>query len=191
MIRACGPKRHPFICSWPWALQLFSVFLSVSILLPLYALLPYPVAYVPYTAPHVVGQTQLLFFSALAFTLLLRAGIYPAEIRCINLDADWFYRRGGRLFFRISDRVLNGLNRFCDRFFVKGIAGTLAALSKDFMARLSLIVMVTLWILMGVHGERLKMKKIGFYADMMGGTVPIGMGAGISTLFLVLIFILT
>ncbi len=158
---------------------------------PLYALLPYPVSYVPYTAPHVVGQTQLLFFSALAFTLLLRAGIYPAEIRCINLDADWFYRRGGRLFFRISDRVLNGLNRFCDRFFVKGIAGTLAALSKDFMARLSLIVMVTLWILMGVHGERLKMKKIGFYADMMGGTVPIGMGAGISTLFLVLIFILT
>ena len=158
---------------------------------PLYALLPYPVDYVPYTAPHVVGQTQLLFFSALAFTLLLRAGIYPAEIRCINLDADWFYRKGGKLFFLIFDRFLNGLNRFCDRVFVKGIVGTLGAVSKDIAARLSLIVMVSIWILMGLRGERLRMKKMNLYADMMGGTVPIGIGAGVSTLFLVLIFIFT
>ncbi|MCF8127382.1 MAG: Na(+)/H(+) antiporter subunit D [Deltaproteobacteria bacterium] len=158
---------------------------------PLYALLPYPVEYVPYTAPHVVGQTQLLFFSALAFTLLLRAGIYPAEIRCINLDADWFYRKGGKLFSRFCDRVLNGFNRFCDRFFVKGIVGTIAVISKDMAARLSLIVMVTLWIIMGFRGERLKMKKTNLYEDMMGGTVPIGIGAGASTLFLVLIFVFT
>jgi multicomponent Na+:H+ antiporter subunit D len=158
---------------------------------PLYALLPYPVDYVPYTAPHVVGQTQLLFFSALAFTLLLRAGIYPAEIRCINLDADWFYRKGGKVFFLIFDRFLNGLNRFCDRVFVKGIVGTLCTVSKDIAARLSLIVMVSIWILMGVRGERLRIKKMNLYADMMGGTVLIGIGAGVSTLFLVLIFILT
>ncbi len=158
---------------------------------PLYALLPYPVDYVPYTAPHVVGQTQLLFFSALAFTLLLRAGIYPAEIRCMNLDADWFYRKGGKVFFLIFDRVLNGLNRFCDRIFVKGIVGTLCTVSKDITARLSLIVMVSIWILMGVRGERLRIKKVNLYADMMGGTMPIGIGAGVSTLFLVLIFIFT
>jgi len=158
---------------------------------PLYALLPYPVDYVPYTAPHVVGQTQLLFFSALAFTLLLRAGIYPAEIRCINLDADWFYRKGGKVFFNFFDRVLNGLNNFCDRFFVKGIVGTMTVLFKDIAARLSLIVMVTLWLLMGFRGERLKIKKVSLYADMMGGTVPIGIGAAASTLFLVLIFVFT
>jgi len=158
---------------------------------PLYALLPYPVEYAPYTAPHVVGQTQLLFFSALAFTLLLRAGIYPAEIRCINLDADWFYRKGGKLFFRFCDRVLNGLNRFCDRVFGQGIVGAIALISKDIAARLSLIVMVTLWIIMGFRGERLKMKKTNLYEDMMGGTVPIGIGAGASTLFLVLIFVFT
>lgn len=158
---------------------------------PLYALLPYPVDYVPYTAPHVVGQTQLLFFSALAFTLLLRAGIYPAEIRCINLDSDWFYRKGGKVFFHFFDRILNGLNRFCDRFFMKGIVGTLAALFKDITARLSLIVMVSIWLLMGLRGERLEIKKVDLYADMMGGTVPIGIGAAVSTLFLVLIFIFT
>ena len=158
---------------------------------PLYALLPYPVDYVPYTAPHVVGQTQLLFFSALAFTLLLRAGIYPAEIRCINLDSDWFYRKGGKVFFQFFDRVLNGLNRFCDRVFIKGIVGTLAVIFKDIAARLSLFVMVNIWLLMGIRGERLKTKKLDFYSDMMNGTVPIGIGAGVSTLFLVLIFIFT
>ncbi len=64
----------------------------------LYSILPYPVDYVPYTTPHVVAQLQLLLFSALAFTLLLRSGIYPAEIRAINIDTDWFYRKGTRLF---------------------------------------------------------------------------------------------
>jgi len=44
---------------------------------PLYALLPYEVEYVPYTTAHVVTQLQLLFFSALAFAILMRAGTYP------------------------------------------------------------------------------------------------------------------
>jgi multicomponent Na+:H+ antiporter subunit D len=61
----------------------------------LYKLLPYPVDFVPYSLDHVVGQTQLLFLSALAFTILMRTGIYPPELRSINLDFDWFYRRVG------------------------------------------------------------------------------------------------
>jgi multicomponent Na+:H+ antiporter subunit D len=59
----------------------------------LYSILPFPVDYQPYSLDHVVGQVQLLFLSALAFTLLMRAGIYPPELRSINLDFDWFYRR--------------------------------------------------------------------------------------------------
>jgi multicomponent Na+:H+ antiporter subunit D len=61
-----------------------------------YPLLPYKVDFVPYTLDHVVGQVQLLFLSALAFTLLMRSGIYPPELRSTNLDTDWFYRRLGR-----------------------------------------------------------------------------------------------
>jgi len=60
---------------------------------PLYRLLPFPVDYAPYTATHVITQYQLLLFSALAFAVLKRTGIYPAELRAINLDSDWFYRR--------------------------------------------------------------------------------------------------
>jgi multicomponent Na+:H+ antiporter subunit D len=157
---------------------------------PLYSLLPYPVEYVPYTAPHVLGQTQLLFFSALAFTLLLLSGIYPAEMRCINLDADWFYRKGGRLFYRAMARTLNPFNEACERFFVSGFVRSLAHLSRDIIARLALFVMVTFWILTGLRGERLHMKKENLYADVMGGTCPVGLGAGAATGFLVLVFVL-
>ena len=60
---------------------------------PLYALLPYPVDYQPYTTGHVVTQLQLLIFAGFAFALLIRRGLYPAELRSINLDLDWLYRR--------------------------------------------------------------------------------------------------
>ena len=46
----------------------------------LYGLLPFVVTYEPYTASHVVAQLQLLFFSALAFAVLMRTGIYPPEL---------------------------------------------------------------------------------------------------------------
>jgi multicomponent Na+:H+ antiporter subunit D len=59
----------------------------------LYSILPFPVDFRPYSLDHVVGQVQLLFLSALAFTILMRTGIYPPELRSINLDFDWFYRR--------------------------------------------------------------------------------------------------
>ena len=59
----------------------------------LYQLLPYEMNYSPYDLTHVVTQLQLLFFSALAFVFLNLKGIYPPELRSINLDSDWFIRR--------------------------------------------------------------------------------------------------
>ena len=60
---------------------------------PLYSLLPYEVVYKPYTMSHVIGQLQLLCFALLAFVVLMRTGIHPPEIRAVNLDVDWIYRR--------------------------------------------------------------------------------------------------
>lgn len=59
----------------------------------LYAILPFEVHYVPYTMSHVVGQLQLLLFALLAFVILFRTGIHPPELRSVNLDSDWTYRR--------------------------------------------------------------------------------------------------
>ena len=61
----------------------------------LYSLLPFAVTYEPYTASHIVAQLQLLVFSALAFSVLMRTGIYPPELRSVNIDSDWFYRKLG------------------------------------------------------------------------------------------------
>ena len=57
---------------------------------PLYALLPFPVAFVPYTAAHVLTMLQLLLFSGLAFFIFL-----PVMKRSltISLDVDWAYRQ--------------------------------------------------------------------------------------------------
>lgn len=59
----------------------------------LYTLLPYDTGYNPYDATHVLAQTQLLFFSALAFVWLNLKGLYPPELHSTNLDFDWIYRR--------------------------------------------------------------------------------------------------
>ena len=59
----------------------------------LYGMLPFPVDYAPYTAAHVLTQSQLLFFSALAFCFLKLTGLYPPELPGVNIDAEWSYRR--------------------------------------------------------------------------------------------------
>jgi multicomponent Na+:H+ antiporter subunit D len=85
----------------------------------IYPLLPYDASYQPYTTHHVVSQFQLLFFSALAFCLLLLAGIYPAETRSTNVDADGLYRKGLRALYDLFDKFTNGVNAASERLFIK------------------------------------------------------------------------
>lgn len=59
----------------------------------LYAILPWPVEYWPYTTTHVLSQLQLLLFAALAFVWMKKIGIYPPELHSVNLDTDWLYRK--------------------------------------------------------------------------------------------------
>lgn len=82
----------------------------------LYELLPFPTAFEPYTGFHVLAQLQLLFFSALAFLVLMVYGFYPAEQVSINLDLDWFYRKG-------LSRLIGGFERMI-RAMGAGIRGT-------------------------------------------------------------------
>ena len=79
-----------------WAMGI-AAFLCIAIgVYPqaLYNILPYPVDYAPYTTAHVITQLQLLLFSALAFVFLFRTGLYPPEVKSVNLDTDWLYRKG-------------------------------------------------------------------------------------------------
>ncbi|MDG2295438.1 MAG: Na(+)/H(+) antiporter subunit D [Paracoccaceae bacterium] len=93
----------------------------------LYALLPYDVEYHPYTMAHVVGQLQLLCFALLAFAVLMRSGIHPPEIRAVNLDVDWIYRR-------LLPRLLGGVSQ--------GLSQAWANLSSNVQLGLSRIVAI-------------------------------------------------
>ena len=91
----------------PWNMAAAMVLLSVLCILLgvfpdlLYAYLPYPVEYVPYTAGKVLFYLQLLLFSGLAFFLLL-----PLMKRTltISLDTDWLWRV---LLYRIARATLS------------------------------------------------------------------------------------
>lgn len=158
---------------------------------PLYNILPYPVDYLPYTGAHVVGQLQLLLFGALAFCLLILSGVYPAEMRAINLDTDWFYRKGGKLIFYVADKSLNGINSFCDKIFAIKLASFLGKLSRNAPARLALIFVAPLRFLTGMKRDNLAVIKERVYATLETGSTPLGISAALATIFLVVVYFLT
>ena len=57
---------------------------------PLYAILPYPVDYQPYTVDHLVTQFQILLFAGFAFFVMLKQ---MRRTLTISLDIDWIYRK--------------------------------------------------------------------------------------------------
>ena len=70
----------------------------------LYALLPYPVHFEPYTAYHTWETLQVLFFTQLGFFLLLK------KLWCedtISLDTDWFPRKGAKAFMWFTKPLVN------------------------------------------------------------------------------------
>src|SRR6266545_4958043 len=65
----------------------------------LYARLPHPVEFVPYTLQHVSSTLGMLGFTALGFFLLLR---HLDPVDTISLDTDWFYRRGASVLMSLA-----------------------------------------------------------------------------------------
>jgi multicomponent Na+:H+ antiporter subunit D len=87
----------------PWTMRAAMVLLSLLCIgigiwpQPLYAILPFPTDFEPYTGGHVVGQLQLLLFSGLAFVLLFD---WLKRTDTITLDVDWLWRRPAKALAR-------------------------------------------------------------------------------------------
>ena len=86
----------------------------------LYGLLPHQVDYEPYTYTHILTQLQLLCFAIGAVAAFHLWKIYPAEIRSVNLDADWVYRRAA---VRVT-RFTGGVVAAVDAAFRGAVVGT-------------------------------------------------------------------
>jgi multicomponent Na+:H+ antiporter subunit D len=81
----------------------------------------------------------------LAFWLLLKSGVYPPELKAINLDLDWFYRRalGGYVIPWVF-KVLEGANQIAFRVFIGYLPRVLAVvphkLPKEVLGLMMLFV---------------------------------------------------
>ena len=129
----------------------------------LYQLLPYDLDYNPYDATHVLAQTQLLFFSALAFVWLNLYKMYPPELKSVNLEVDWIYRRllpktwqGLGQFKQASMQSLNAfggqhLARLSD-YVSKNYAvqGLLAKSTSTGVAALWIVLMLLVYLIVGL-----------------------------------------
>lgn len=112
----------------------------------LYQILPYPVDFTPYTAPHMIGQLQLLLFASFAFFVLIKSGLYPPEQRKINLDTDWPLRiLGGKFMWFLHEPLMN-FARGLD-YAQKSLASLLAGFGEEKEERILIGVSVGLALL--------------------------------------------
>ncbi|MCX8026257.1 MAG: Na(+)/H(+) antiporter subunit D [Thermodesulfovibrionales bacterium] len=69
----------------------------------LYVHLPYPVNYHPYTIQHVLSALGLFAFTILGFVMLFKK-MAPKDV--INLDTDWFYRKGAGVVMNVINKKI-------------------------------------------------------------------------------------
>lgn len=97
----------------PWNMELAMIIASLFCIglgifyKPLYALLPYPIHFEPYTSYHVWESLQILLFTQLGFFLLLK--MLWCE-NTISIDTDWFPRMGARAFMWIASKPISYVN---------------------------------------------------------------------------------
>lgn len=173
-LAAQDPPRH--------MLTAMGLLAAVSLLVGLfpgffYRFLPFEAHFVPYTADQVINQVQLLLFGVLAFYLLLpRIGAAPS----VTLDTDWFYRKGGRLFYLGADRIFSNLNAYAERIFTRRVPTALAHFFADPAGRLQDLAGMPYFKGTGKGREE---SKEGASRSTLGA-YPIGGGVLLAVLFL-------
>jgi multicomponent Na+:H+ antiporter subunit D len=116
-------------------------------------------------------------FGALAFCLLILSGYYPPELRAINLDTDWFYRKGSLLFYNVMDRGLNGINAIANRMFAEVVPERLQQISRR-----------PLTLLMSLYRLEVEDLKRGTSPED-ANLIPMGVPVLISIVFLFALFV--
>ncbi|MBE9542645.1 MAG: Na+/H+ antiporter subunit D [Proteobacteria bacterium] len=82
----------------------------------LYAMLPYPVEFVPFTTTRVFSITQMFIFAFVGFWVLRKmVKGYPTY----TLDTDWFVRMPGMRFVRFCNEPLINFGSFLDKNILK------------------------------------------------------------------------
>jgi multicomponent Na+:H+ antiporter subunit D len=131
---------------------------------------------------------QLLFFSALAFTLLMRSGLYPAEMRCTNIDADWFYRKGAKLFMWFISNPMAWLSAKVNKFAYDTVPNSLIWVTKNPFAVMRIASYTLLMQFSGPEIKAVIKQRLKNEKDVYPGNIneyrPVGLTVLFMTLFL-------
>lgn len=141
----------------------------------LYALLPNPVEYVPYTAWHVLQTLLLLGFTGLGFYLLRHKLVPEAKI---NLDFDYVYRLVGRMVLAFARGVVERIDLWWSEFYARaGLAGFLKIASGSSWFDKQVIDGVVDGTAMGVRhvGQGSTGVQTGRLQDYLAGAIIIGL----------------
>jgi len=144
------PRDPP--ASMRWAMYAFA-FLCIALGLwpeALYRMLPYAVAYEPYTAAHVLTQLQLLLFSGLAFFVMLP---WLKRTPTITLDWDWLVRvllaRLVRALRALSARIADAANNTIESFARRLLSAMARQLEPGgLLARGATTASMALWVML-------------------------------------------
>jgi len=182
----------------PITMQLAMVFSAVLCVIfglfpdqTVYTLLPLENHYAPYTVDHILAQTELLLYSALAFTLMLLAGVYPAEIRSKNLDFDYILERVIGGIGHVMDRGLNGLNSLGDSLFLRWLPARLTTFFSNAPARISLWFVRLVMPPKTTDPEELKKLDSALFERYKKSALPVGTSAMSAIILLGLLALLT
>jgi len=162
----------------------------------LYRLLPYTVNFHPYTYGHVVKTMGMLLFVLLAFVIYLpKISLHDR----INLDTDWFYRKGASLLYGFVSGPMDAFYRNMQARFSRQVDYIAFAFRNPFTAPSLLWLGVQRFIASGfgalksvpdlarVEAEIQDLSKTPY--DPNAYKSPVGVGVMLSVLFLA-IFVL-
>jgi len=180
------PKEAPKTMLWAMGILSFlCIWLGVQPQM-LYDILPYPVDYKAYTASHLVTQMQLLMFSALVFFLFLPMLKRTATI---SLDSDWFYRKGGLMFYRAMDKSLNGINAKVADLIAVRYTAWLGQFFRTAPAEILGTLLAPYWMVIGLNGDAIAERKTKLILRAKRGAFPIGITACLAVLMLAIIYL--
>ncbi len=183
--RGLRPKEAPGTMLWAMGILSFlCIYLGIR---PqaLYDILPYTVDYQAYTTSHLVTQMQLLMFSALVFFLFL-----PMLKRTptIVLDTDWFYRKGGQVFYATCDACLNGINALAHKTLIAGATKRISQFASEGPANLLTLLLTPIWEISGISKSQQAELSDKLRQNVQSGVFPIGITACLSVLLIGILF---
>ena len=109
--------------------------------------------------------------------MLMLSGLYPAELRSVNLDFDWVYRKSLGFFYCLMDKCLNSLNAVCDTVLAKGVPSKLGGAFRNFPGLLSANLLSVVWSSFGLSSKEIKIRKEAVMAKIESGSASIGFSA--------------